>query len=90
MTIGAPPPKGDLTRRVVGLWDSVQMAYALWRHRDDVYYYFGRMGDLRSLLREKVGSEVWSEILSSPEDIAAIERGRADAAAGRKTAIPEK
>jgi hypothetical protein len=83
IVIGAPPPRRTLSERYKAFLDDVNMSVAIWFHREEVYQYFARSHAVAELLYEKVGEDVWAETLASPEDVAAIARGREDAIAGR-------
>jgi hypothetical protein len=89
LMIGAPPPKLSLLNRANLLLDSLRMGNAFLWHRDEVYRYFARSDRVRELLQEKVGSDISAETMSSPEEVAAIERGREDARAGLTVELVE-
>lgn len=90
MVIGAPiPGPSGFSVWLDIIWDRFEMAYARLRYRDEVNRYVARTYDLQRLVQERVGNDVWAETLSSPEDCEAIERGRADAIAGRTRELLE-
>jgi hypothetical protein len=69
------------------LGDHVQMAWALVFDRPNVVQYYTRSYGVAALIQEKVGRDVWAKALASPEDVAAADRGIADALAGRTVEI---
>lgn len=93
LVLGVEP---DGRRRPVGrralawlgeLGDHLQMARALVFDRLSVIHYYNRSYGVAALIQEKVGRDVWAQALASPEDVAAADRGIADALAGRTVEI---
>lgn len=76
----------DVIRDVI---HRVPMFWSRLRYPADVEYYHSRSLSVARLIQEKVGFDIWTTALSSPERVAAAKRGLADARAGNTIDLAE-